>query len=267
MNKRVSIFISVALFVFCQSATAMGLHLRYRKKLSAARPVRATLRKEQCNLIIHVPLFTHAVVQAAQTTKCTEEFKKYLKELERLDEDRGWTQVSDSKKFYDHVLTHIPWNGKYEKGAYPVLLNEREVAVETLCYQDKNEQAIGFMEVFTKNNDYWRDAKHHGKILQQFNKLIELPIADSFQIHQREYDGIKNAVFAKKGKGYAELFDIVYRDNASEASIIALSKEFDEGSCRSWEEWYPPRSLAFINGQKFWIDGKIGAIIYDHQNS
>ena len=140
------------------------------------------------------------------------------------------------------------------------------MTVETLCYQDKSEESIGFMEVFTKDNDYWRDVKHHEKILQQFNKLIELPIADSFGIHQREYDGIKNAVFAKKGEGYAKLFDMVY-PHATQESVITLSKEFDAGSCLSWQECYPPRSYAIINGQGFEIDGKIGAIIYDHQNS
>ena len=121
MNKRVSIFVGVVLLSFCQLVTAMGHYLRYCKKLSAAPAVRATLRKEQCNLIIHVPLFIHAAVQAGRTTKRKEGFKKYLKELERLDEDRCWTQISDSKKFYDHVLTHIPWNGKCEKGLYPLL--------------------------------------------------------------------------------------------------------------------------------------------------
>jgi len=55
--------------------------------------------------------------------------------------------------------------------------------------------------------------------------------------------------------------------NPSNESVIALSKEFDAGSCQAWLECYPPRSCAYINGQEFGIRGAIAIIIYDSQNS
>jgi hypothetical protein len=267
MIKRVSIFVSIMLLGFCQSATAMGRHLRYRKKLSSARPVRASLQRERCTLSIQSPLFIHAVVQAAQTTEHKAAFGKYVNELVQSNRRAGnWTSISDSKKFYEHVVTHIPWNGKHKDGrSYPLLLNEREVTIQALCYQSKCVSSVYHTEIFSLDN-LLENEKHHEKICQQFDKFIELPVANSFGIPQREYDNIRHAVFAKKGREYAKLFDDLY-PHATHESVIALSKEFDEGSCRSWQECYPPRSHAYVNGQKFWIDGKIGAMIYDYQNS
>lgn len=276
MNKRFSIFASVVLLSFCQSATTMGRHLCYRRKLAAARPVRASLHKERCVLSVQSPLFIHAVVQAGPTTQCKSVFKQYVKELVKSNKRAGnWTSIDDSKKLYEHVVTHIPWNGKFVAGyqqAYPVLLNEREVSIYALCYQSKCVNTIYHTEIGAAN-DLLADAEHHQKICQQFKELIGSPIGDnvcinlgdSFGINQREYDEIKNAVFAKNGKTYATLFDIAY-PQANKESLIALSEEFDAGSCRTWQETWPPVSSATISGQKFLIGGKIGAIIYDHQN-
>lgn len=268
MNKRVSIFVGAVLLGFCQSATPMGLHLRYRKKLSAAPFVRAALCRKRCNLSIYPPvLFMHMSVQADKATKHNEELKVYLRKLwfdQRGEEECTSIHRDDSEKFYHHVVSCLPWNGEHKKGSYPLLLNEREVTIQAYC-KPSEVDSFYWAHLFTKT-DLLKDVEHHEKVCQQFKKLIELPIADSFQIHQREYDEIKNAVFAKKGKGYAELFDMLY-PHATQESVITLSKEFDEGSCHTWKECYPPRSHAYINGQKFGIDGKIGAIIYDNQNS
>jgi hypothetical protein len=88
---------------------------------------------------------------------------------------------------------------------------------------------------------------------------------DRLQIDQKAYNAIKMAVFTKKGEDYAASFNQQY-PQASQESVIALSKEFDAGSCQGWQECYPPKSDAYINGQEFGIRGKIAVIIYNRQN-
>src|ERR1700722_15373378 len=79
---------------------------------------------------------------------------------------------------------------------------------------------------------------------------------DHAEIELDAYNAIKTAVFAKKGIEYAAQFDALYPE-PSEAGVIALSQEFDAGSCAVWYETYPPQSTAYINGEAFHITGKI----------
>jgi hypothetical protein len=95
---------------------------------------------------------------------------------------------------------------------------------------------------------------------------IEWNIIDRWQIDHDDYNSLKTAVFAKKGEAYTTSFNQLYPKSSKE-SVIALSKEFDAGSCQTWLESYPPQSYAYINGQEFGIHGAIAIIIYDNQNS
>jgi hypothetical protein len=80
-------------------------------------------------------------------------------------------------------------------------------------------------------------------------------------IDRNDYNAIKNAVFAKKGSDYAASFDELY-PIPNDASVIALSKEFDANSLNLWLETYPPQSTAYINGKRFHINGAIAIILY-----
>ncbi len=81
------------------------------------------------------------------------------------------------------------------------------------------------------------------------------------EIELESYNAIKIAVLAKKGSEYATQFEFLY-PQPSPASVVALSQEFDEGSCIKWLESYPPQSTAYINGVAFPIRGAIANILY-----